>query len=110
MVTESAWGDLAPNVRDALEAIHGGATADSQESLILEFKEDPAVREGEKGARAKLVEKLLNEAICMANSEAATGHIVVGWRIKPRARPRSPVRRWTRKSSLRRYSTARSQT
>jgi len=53
MVTESAWGDLAPNVRDALEAIHGGATADSQESLILEFKEDPAVREGEKGAEGE---------------------------------------------------------
>lgn len=78
MVTESAWDDLAPHVRDALEAIHGGVTADSQESLILEFKEDPASREEEKGAKAKLVEKLLNEAICMANSEAATGHIVVG--------------------------------
>ena len=66
MVTESAWDDLAPHVRDALEAIHDGATADSQESLILEFKEDPASREGEKGAKAKLVEKLLNEAICLS--------------------------------------------
>lgn len=77
MVTESAWDALPSYVRLALEAIHDGATADSQESLILEFKEDPTVREG-KGARAKLVEKLLNEAICMANSEAATGHIIVG--------------------------------
>ncbi|MCO6394619.1 putative DNA binding domain-containing protein [Corynebacterium sp. MC-17D] len=77
MVTESAWDALPSYVRLALEAIHDGATADSQESLILEFKEDPTAREG-KGGRAKLVEKLLNEAICMANSEAATGHIVVG--------------------------------
>ena len=77
MVTESAWDALPSYVRLALQAIHDGATADSQESLILEFKEDPTAREGN-GARAKLVEKLLNEAICMANSEAATGHIVVG--------------------------------
>ena len=77
MVTESAWDALPSYVRLALQAIHDGATADSQESLILEFKEDPTAREG-KGARAKLVEKLLNEAICMANSEAATGHIIVG--------------------------------
>ena len=77
MVTESAWDDLAPHVRDALEAIHGGATADSQESLILEFKEDPAVREGEAGAKAKLVEKLLNEAICMANSAVSYTHLTL---------------------------------
>ena len=78
MVTESAWDDLLPNVRDALQAINDGATADSQESLILEFKEDPAARGGGQAERERFVDKLVDEAVCMANGEAAMGYIVVG--------------------------------
>lgn len=65
------------HIRSALKAIYDGATADSQESLTLEFKEDPAQRD-KKDARPKLLAKLIDEAMCMANSEAATGDIVVG--------------------------------
>lgn len=69
---------LPDNLTHALEAIRGGATADSQESLTLEFKEDPAHRHGVEKTRAGFLEKLVDEAICMANSEAAMGDIVVG--------------------------------
>ena len=72
------WPGLPDHVRVALEAIHAGATADSQESLTLEFKEDPAQRPGKEKARADFLAKLIDEAMCIANSEAATGDIVVG--------------------------------
>lgn len=78
MSSEQAFASLPPFVRGALENIYAGQTADSQESLTLEFKEDPTGRPGGEKARAGLVEKLIDEAICMANSEAATGYIVVG--------------------------------
>lgn len=69
---------MPDNLVHALEAIRGGATADSQKSLTLEFKEDPAHRQGVEKARASFLEKLVDEAMCMANSEAAMGDIVVG--------------------------------
>lgn len=72
------WPGLPDHIRVALEAIHAGATADSQESLTLEFKEDPAQRPGKEKARADFLAKLIDEAMCIANSEAATGDIVVG--------------------------------
>lgn len=72
------WPGLPDHIRAALEAIHAGATADSQESLTLEFKEDPAGRPGKEKARADFLGKLIDEAMCIANSEAATGEIVVG--------------------------------
>lgn len=69
---------LPAYIQGALEAIWDGATADSQESMTLEFKEDPSHREGADRARPKLVEKLVDEAICMANSEVGSGIIIVG--------------------------------
>ncbi|WJZ16496.1 ATP-binding protein [Corynebacterium gottingense] len=69
---------LPAYIQGALEAIWDGATADSQESMTLEFKEDPSHREGAERARPKLIEKLVDEAICMANSEVGSGIIVVG--------------------------------
>lgn len=72
------WPGLPDHIRAALEAIHAGATADSQESLTLEFKEDPAGRPGKEKARADFLGKLIDEAMCIANSETATGEIVVG--------------------------------
>lgn len=85
-MTDVVHWRVPEHIEDALEAVHSGATADSQESLTLEFKEDPARSSGNDAgtetsgtaARAKLLEKLVDEAICMANSEAATGDIVVG--------------------------------
>ncbi|MDY5784670.1 RNA-binding domain-containing protein [Corynebacterium sp.] len=73
---------LPADVADALHAIWQGATADSVESETLEIKEDPAhLNHGEGiggNAQAKLVEKLIDEAICLANGDSAMGHIVVG--------------------------------
>ncbi|PFG27796.1 ATP-dependent DNA helicase [Corynebacterium renale] len=67
-------------VRNALISIYEGATADSQESTVLEFKEDPALNEKSRGrnARAEIIEKLIEESICMANGPASGGYIVVG--------------------------------
>lgn len=91
--------DLPSHVHEALHAIYAGSTADEQESEILEFKEDPAhnphyaqnphtpdhthnqhnhqTPEPEK-ARAQLVERLIDEVVCLANGEAGGGDVVVG--------------------------------
>ena len=64
-----------PNVFAALEEIHAGASADSQESETLDFKQ-------EKERSRSDTEKMLVEAVlCFANS--AGGNIVVGVRNKP---------------------------
>lgn len=78
MNTQASFAALPPFVASALENIYEGQTADSQESLTLEFKEDPSLRVGADRARAGLMEKLIDEAVCMANSDAGTGYIVVG--------------------------------
>ena len=81
---------LPRDIIDSLDAIWNGKTADSQESSVLEFKEDPisaamSQSEGKKipgNPRAKLIEKLIDESICFANGNAATGHIIVGVKDK----------------------------
>ena len=78
MTLPDGLSHLPAYIRGALEAIWDGATADSQESMTLEFKEDPSHREGAGRARPKLVEKIIDEAICMANSEVGSGYIIVG--------------------------------
>ena len=78
MTLPDGLSHLPAYIRGALEAIWDGATADSQESMTLEFKEDPSRREGAGRARPKLVEKIIDEAICMANSEVGSGYIIVG--------------------------------
>lgn len=64
----------------ALRAIWEGAMPDSLESEILEFKEDPIhnASGNPKKARAQLLEKLIDESVCLANGDAAGGYIVVG--------------------------------
>lgn len=71
---------IPAHITEALTAIWNGASADSVESEILEFKEDPGrLPHGDASrARAGLFEKLIDEAICLANGDAATGHIIVG--------------------------------
>ncbi|WP_257161669.1 ATP-binding protein [Corynebacterium cystitidis] len=81
---------IPAHIVSALESIYRGSTADEQETSILEFKEDPQIANagasterkgnlrGQGNPRGKLFEKLVDEAICMANSDVATGHIVVG--------------------------------
>lgn len=64
-------------VDDALTAIYEGSTADAQESMTLEFKEDRSFKTGDK-RRAGLVEKLIDESVCMANSDVGSGYIIVG--------------------------------
>ena len=86
MSNESQYSHLSrsvpANVQEALEAIWVGSKAGTFESDVLEFKEDPARRKEPHArsgnARAALVEKLIDEAVCMANGDAAGGHIVVG--------------------------------
>lgn len=81
---------LPHHIIESLDAIWDGQTADSQESSVLEFKEDPAsvvaAKPGTKkisgNPRANLIEKLTDEAICLANGDAATGHIIVGVKDK----------------------------
>ncbi|MDK8450184.1 ATP-binding protein [Corynebacterium mastitidis] len=74
----NAEGHEVPDVvRQALEAIGVGATADSQEGQLLEFKEDPAVH-GERNPEAKLAEVLINECVCMANGAEGDSYIVLG--------------------------------
>lgn len=62
----------------ALEAIRGGATADSVESEVLEFKSDPVHRGRSGNPRAEILEKLISESVCLANGEARGGYILVG--------------------------------
>ncbi|OFO11450.1 AAA family ATPase [Corynebacterium sp. HMSC22B11] len=73
---------LPEDVAEALEAIWNGDSAGNVESETLEIKEDPArVQYAPSKAdkhRAQLVEKLIDEAVCLANGESAMGHIIVG--------------------------------
>lgn len=75
-------GDTSINtpqfIWDALETIYNGATADSLESEVLDFKEDPAVYSSSSNPDGKLIETLLKESICLANGEAGHGWIVIG--------------------------------
>nr|WP_259343851.1 ATP-binding protein [Corynebacterium diphtheriae] len=76
---------LPAHVMNALDAIWEGSIADSLESETLEFKEDPACAGRGKphgNPQAALIEKLIDEAVCLANGDAGTGHIVVGIKDK----------------------------
>lgn len=64
-----------PAILTALEAIHAGATADSQESETLDFKQEPA------RSRADTEKGLVAATLCFAN--ASGGSTVVGVRNKP---------------------------
>lgn len=76
---------LPPELEEALETIWLGSPAGEVESETVEIKEDPSrtvhSSHGKKiggNPAAAFTEKLIDEAICLANGEAATGHIVVG--------------------------------
>ncbi|APT93815.1 hypothetical protein CPHO_12095 [Corynebacterium phocae] len=76
----TTFSDRIPDyVKSALSDVYEGATADSVESAILEFKEDPE-RRGEGGAnpRAALIETLVKDSICLSNGPEVSGFIVVG--------------------------------
>lgn len=62
----------------ALSEIEAGKKADSLESQILDFKEDPAVHPQNKNPDADLLEFLYNEVICFANADGGVAHIVLG--------------------------------
>lgn len=62
----------------ALRSIEAGATADSLESEILDFKEDPAVHPRNRNPDASLVEFLIDEAVCFSNADNGNAFIVLG--------------------------------
>ena len=62
----------------ALRSIETGATADSLESEILDFKEDPAVHPRNRNPDATLVEFLIDEAVCFSNADNGNAFIVLG--------------------------------
>ncbi|MDO5032649.1 RNA-binding domain-containing protein [Corynebacterium sp.] len=75
--------DLLPtHVCDALDAIWKGENADAVESEVLEFKEDPAALPDEKrrggNPEAAIIEKLIDESVCLANGDSSSGHIILG--------------------------------
>lgn len=65
-------------VREALSAIEAGESADSQESQVLDFKEDPAVHPENKNPDASLLEFLIDAVICFSNADAGVAYIVLG--------------------------------
>lgn len=73
---------LPEDIAEALQAIWNGASAGDVESETLEIKEDPTqiqqAASTSRNPRAKLIEKLIDEAVCLANGDSAMGHIVVG--------------------------------
>ncbi|MDD7687381.1 MAG: putative DNA binding domain-containing protein [Actinomycetaceae bacterium] len=78
---ESAHNFPLPHeVRDALRAIiEQGKTADSQESQILDFKEDPrTASHHSKNPEAELVETILKASVCMANGNSTDSFVVLG--------------------------------
>lgn len=92
---------FSPNVRDALQAINDGATADSQESPIWKVREDPRCSRRRTGGEGVSVDKLVDEAVCMANGEAAMGYIVVGVADKvPGREAFTGTINWMKKRSL----------
>ena len=62
----------------ALKAIEEGSTADSQESQVLDFKEDPTTHPQNRNPDASLTEFLIDETICFSNANAGVCHIVLG--------------------------------
>ncbi|MEW6867127.1 RNA-binding domain-containing protein [Trueperella pyogenes] len=71
-------------VSSALRAIvEQGMTADSQESQVLDFKEDPATAAlGSINPDSKLIEVLLKAVICMANGNDGDSFVVLGVKDK----------------------------
>lgn len=69
-------------VRSALDAIWAGATGGSQETAILDFKEDPARTPSRTTGRgnpdAEVVETLIDESICLANGDGGDAYVVLG--------------------------------
>lgn len=70
------------SVRTALDAIWAGATGDSQETAVLDFKEDPARVPARPSGRgnpdAAVAEMLIDECICFANGDGGDAHVVLG--------------------------------
>ncbi|WP_305093104.1 RNA-binding domain-containing protein [Prescottella sp. R16] len=73
---------LPDTVHSALDEIWAGATGDSQESAVLDFKEDPARISSRPTGRgnpdAAVAETLINECICFANGAGGEAYIVLG--------------------------------
>lgn len=69
-------------VRTALDAVWAGATADSQETAVLDFKEDPARIPGRDSAKgnpdAQVIELLIDVCICFANGDGGDAHVLLG--------------------------------
>jgi hypothetical protein len=87
--------EMPAGVRSALDAVWAGATADSMESAVLDFKEDPARAAGASGGNpdARVVEMLLDEAVCLANGDGVRLTSSLGLRTGLEASLRSPARR-----------------
>ncbi len=75
-------GTCPDTVRDALDAIWAGATGGSQETAVLDFKEDPARVPSRPAGRgnpdAEIAEILIDECICFANGDGGDAHVVLG--------------------------------
>lgn len=65
-------------ILDAFKAIENGSIGDSEESQLLDFKEDPAVHQRERNPDAKLIDTLLDTAVCLVNGAEEDTHLVLG--------------------------------
>ncbi|WP_237189441.1 ATP-binding protein [Rothia nasimurium] len=78
-LVDTASENVPDHIYQALERVWEGASGESVESDILELKEDPScIPASPKGARAGLIEKLIDESICFANSDVSEGYILIG--------------------------------
>ncbi|MDO4761165.1 MAG: putative DNA binding domain-containing protein [Corynebacterium sp.] len=78
MATQGFGSHHETIILDALKKIEQGATADSVESEFFEFKEDRAHDPQAKNSCADLIEKVIDEVVCFANSDHAWGYVVIG--------------------------------
>lgn len=77
--TDTAHEVLPNYIYQAIEQVWAGASGSSVESDVLELKEDPSrLPQASQGARASLIEKLIDESVCFANSDAPEGYILLG--------------------------------
>lgn len=80
MTPTDTANEVLPNyIYQALEEVWAGASGSSVESDVLELKEDPSrLPQASQGARANLIEKLIDESVCFANSDVSEGYILLG--------------------------------
>lgn len=71
-------GEIPEKVREALDCVWDGASADSVESAWLDFKEDPIHNERQKNPDAQAYEIIVDASLCFANGEEPECYIVFG--------------------------------